>query len=274
MMELPETHYLSQQLFKTIKGKTIVDVQVGHTPHRMVWYCGDPRDYRRLLVGKSVDTVRPNGSQIEIFANDIRILYAEGIKFAYCLTEDKIPEKHQLLLKFNDLSILTATVGLYGGLYVFRAGTFNNDYYLIAQEKPSPLSDAFTWEYFYQLFTQYRKTNISVKSFLATEQRIPGLGNGILQDILYYAGILPRRNLLSLSGNEVAALYSSLKTTIEKMTQLGGRSSETDLYGKPGGYIPIMSSHNKSKTCPRCQGAIIKETFLGGSVYYCVKCQK
>ena len=39
------------------------------------------------------------------------------------------------------------------------------------------------------------KPSASAKAFLATEQRIPGLGNGCLQDILFRAGLNPRKKL-------------------------------------------------------------------------------
>jgi formamidopyrimidine-DNA glycosylase len=43
---------------------------------------------------------------------------------------------------------------------------------------------------------------LSAKAFLATEQRIPGLGNGVLQDILFTAGIHPKRKMAAISEEE------------------------------------------------------------------------
>lgn len=57
---------------------------------------------------------------------------------------------------------------------------------MIARSKPDPLSDDFSEEYFHRLYGE-QDGKLSVKAFLATKQRIPGLGNGVLQDILFHA---------------------------------------------------------------------------------------
>ena len=56
----------------------------------------------------------------------------------------------------------------------------------------------YTFEYFWSLYPGNHK-KLTAKAFLATEQRIPGLGNGVLQDILWDAGIDPRFDMRSLS---------------------------------------------------------------------------
>ena len=50
-----------------------------------------------------------------------------------------------------------------------------------------PCTDAFDLAYFRSLRDEAGE-NISMKTFLATNQRIPGLGNGVLQDILLGIG--------------------------------------------------------------------------------------
>jgi formamidopyrimidine-DNA glycosylase len=114
---------------------------------------------------------------------------------------------------------------------------------------------------------------LSAKAFLATEQRIPGLGNGVSQDILWHAKIHPKRKINTLSGEEFKQLFRSVQTILNKMTELGGRDTEKDLYGNNGGYLTKMSKNTSGSTCPDCDGLIIKETYLGGSIYYCRNCQ-
>ena len=114
---------------------------------------------------------------------------------------------------------------------------------------------------------------LSAKAFLATKQRIPGLGNGVLQDILFNAGIHPKRKMNTLDGKELRSLYSSLKSTIKEMAELGGRDTEKDLYGNPGRYITKLAKNSLKTGCPICAGEITKEAYLGGSIYYCANCQ-
>ena len=116
--------------------------------------------------------------------------------------------------------------------------------------------------------------NISLKALLATEQRIPGLGNGILQDILFNARQHPKRKVKALSSRERKALYNSVKSTIVSMAVRGGRNTELDLFGHPGGYETILCKKTFNKPCPLCGIIIKKEAYMGGTIYFCEKCQK
>ena len=53
----------------------------------------------------------------------------------------------------------------------------------------------------------------------------------------------------------------------------GGRDVERDLYGNPGGYKTILSKNTLNNPCPRCGSEIVKQAYLGGSVYFCTGCQ-
>ena len=53
----------------------------------------------------------------------------------------------------------------------------------------------------------------------------------------------------------------------------GGRDTEIDLYGKRGRYKTILSKNTAGKPCPSCGTLIKKESYLGGSIYFCAKCQ-
>jgi formamidopyrimidine-DNA glycosylase len=114
----------------------------------------------------------------------------------------------------------------------------------------------------------------SVKAFLATEQRLPGLGNGVLQDILFNARVNPKSKVSLLTEAELKALFDSVKTTLRQMADQGGRDTETDLFGNHGGYHTLMSKNTVSRPCPVCGGEIIKTAYMGGSVYYCPSCQE
>ena len=102
---------------------------------------------------------------------------------------------------------------------------------------------------------------------------MPGLGNGVLQDILFGAGVHPKRKMGTLSQRQLGRLFSSIESTLRKMVKEGGRDTETDLFGVPGGYKTILSRKTVGTPCPRCGEAIEKAAYGGGSVYFCAKCQ-
>ena len=162
---------------------------------------------------------------------------------------------------------------MYGGITCFKEGCYDNPYYKAALEKPSPVTDGFDKAYFSSLLENDGDKKLSAKAFLATNQRIPGIGNGVLQDILWRAHINPRRKLGTLSEDELSNLFSTLKSVLNQMIEGGGRDTEKDLFGAAGGYITVMSKNNDGMPCPSCGGFIKKEAYMGGSVYYCETCQ-
>ncbi len=275
MLEIPEAIVISAQIVSQIKGKRIVNVIVGQSPHKLAWMVGEGREYHDLLMDKVIERACPLGGMIEIIAGSSTMVFSDGVNLSYFHSDEPVPEKHQLLLTFDDLSHMCAAVQMYGGIICFDAEAgYDNPYYEVAQQKPSPLADAFDFETFKALAAPDAMQKLSLKAFLATEQRIPGLGNGVLQDILWHAGLNPRQKLINLQEDALLKLFKSIKETLEQMVKLGGRNTEKDLFGKPGGYETVMSAKNSERICPKCGSAITKESYMGGSVYYCGKCQE
>jgi formamidopyrimidine-DNA glycosylase len=209
---------------------------------------------------------------IEITAGDRRIVFGDGANLRNYDDLKKTPLKHQLLLEFDDRSALVCTVQMYGSVLAFMEGMCDKKYYLVAKEKPQPLEDAFDRAYFDTLRIEV-SGKLSAKAFLATEQRIPGLGNGVLQDILFHAGIHPKRKMRTMTEEEFERLFRAIKDTLAEMTRMGGRDTEKDLFGIPGGYRTLLSKNTVGKPCSICGSDIQKAAYMGGSVYWCPACQ-
>lgn len=273
MIELPEAKVIAEQMKQILIGKRITNVVAAQTPHKFAWYFGNPENYDELLSDKTIGEANSHGGLVEISAEDCRILLGDGVRIRYHGKDEKLPTKHQLLITFDDGSSLSCSVQMYGGMWCFREGENHNPYYVVAKEKPSPYCDDFNESYFMNMVKQ-DIGNLSIKSFLATQQRIPGLGNGVLQDILWNAKLHPKCKMSSLNERSLSELFNSIKSTLDEMAEKGGRDTEKDIYGMNGGYKTIMSSKNAEAKCPVCGEAIIKEAYMGGSIYYCSRCQK
>lgn len=273
MIELPEAINIGGQINKTIKGKRIKSAVGGHSPHKFAWYHGNPEDYPSLLFNKVIDKAESYGGYVEISAGDTKILLGDGANIRYHEVGEDRPRKHQLQLEFDDLSALTVSIQMYGGIWCFKDDLFEYVYYDMAKNKPSPLSDEFDKIYFYSLLSAEGNEKLSAKALLATEQRIPGLGNGTLQDILFYAGIHPKKKLATFTDQDKEKLFNSIKGTLRDMVDKGGRDTEKDLFGSFGGYKTILSKNTLDRPCPACGSLIKKEAYMGGSIYYCSKCQ-
>lgn len=273
MIELPEAITIAHQVRQTICGKTITNVYGATYLHKFTFFCGTIEEYKALLIGRNVKSAVGKGIFIDIcFDNNVFLSISDGINMRYGSTEKERPYKYQMLITFDDHSSISFTTSMYGGIYVFRH-SLENKYRILSMNNISPTSEAFSKNIFEELILSETK-NISVKALLATGQRIPGIGNGVLQDILFNAGLHPKHNIFSLNNEDKDKLFHSLKNTLSEMTKFGGRDTETDLFGNKGHYKTLLSRTTYKSPCIKCNGTILKESFLGGTIYYCPNCQK
>ncbi|MCD8071678.1 MAG: endonuclease VIII [Alistipes sp.] len=239
MLKAPEAKVLARQINDKLKGRKIETVIVGFTPHKFAFFNRDAQEISSLLAGRELTGARPLGGMLEIMFGNISLAFTDGANLLYIQPPADLPKTHQLLIGFTDQSCLTAAVRMYGGFIILEDGRPEgalSDYYMCALTKPQVLSEGFTRGYFRSLAAGPGMFNKSVKALLATGQRIPGLGNGVLQDILYNAGIHPKKKVSALGPAGIDNLYDSITTTLARMASLGGRDSETDFYGRKGGY--------------------------------------
>lgn len=273
MIELPESHVLAQQMEEALAGKRIQSVKAGHSPHRFAFYQGDPVAYPLLMEGLVVDGAYAAGGWVTLRMGNVRLAFNDGVNIRLLAPGQKAPAKYQMHIQFADQSSLFCSVQMYGALLAFREGELDNLYYLGSLEKPSPYEAAFDRAYFKSLRSGC-KPSMSVKAFLATEQRIPGLGNGVLQDILFQARVHPKSKLSALTGADWDRLFESVKTTLRAMRDAGGRDTEKDLYGQAGGYRTILSRNTLAYPCLVCGGPLRRQAYLGGNIYFCPNCQQ
>lgn len=273
MLEIPETRTISYQAESILSDKQITEIVLATSPHKFAWYNGDPALYKNILAGRKIESVSGHGSFVDVVCdNDAYISIGDGTNLKYYPPFEPHPAKHQLLIVFDDKSFLAFTVAMYGAIYAYK-GELDNFYHRNSLNSISPLSDSFDEQYFDNIFRSVKK-DLSIKALLATEQRIPGLGNGVLQDILFNASIHPKRKISKISDLEKSDLYHSLKVTLRRITDKGGRDTEKDFYGNFGKYKTILSKNTYKSPCPNCDGEIIKEAYLGGTIYFCANCQK
>ncbi len=273
MLELPESDYLSKQIRQYLQDKTISHIEVLHTPHRFAFFRGEIDTFADLLEGKRITGAVRRGGMVEIHAEENMIVFTDGASLHYYEKAEDFPKIHQMAIYFDDGSALFMSVRMYSIVYVCEIGVCEEDYYRAAFMKPDPFSKEFTFDYFRSLLPQSSK-KMSAKAFLATEQRIPGIGNGVLQDILWDAKLDPRYNINECSEEEWHTLYNSVRSILKQMCDGGGRDTESDLFGNKGTYICQLSKNSYMEPCMRCGNPIHKANYMGGTIYFCESCQK
>jgi formamidopyrimidine-DNA glycosylase len=277
MIELPEALILARQFNDELKDKRIMSAIRGSSPHKFA-FTGkfSNEEFASIVREKTIGFSHAEGWIIltAIDRGYVLSLGCGGERIQYHASQSTLPKKHQLLMNFVDGSCLTVTVSGWGEVRLLEESDLPNHPH-IKKDAISPLSEAFTYEYFNGLFADVPEGKIvSTKFFIVSEPGLWGVGNGCLQDILYRAKLHPKRQILNLSQEERRGLYDAIVQTLTQMVDSGGRDSERDLYDQPGGYRRILHSKSVGQLCRQCGTAIEKAQYLGGAVYFCPSCQK
>lgn len=280
-MNLAEKHVVCRQLQDVVVGKTITKAIVNQNPHTFVWfaleasqmYCtGEANNhvalgYEPLLTGMKIENAAVIGGRLYLFIGT----RALGVGFTprYHAKGDKLPKRHQLLLMFEDESCLSFTGALGGAMFFLNIGPG----WATEGNFPSVLSDDFSLDFFLQLIRDTELRSLSVKAFLATKNRIPGLDNTILHEILWEAEVNPKSKMAALHEADYTRIYYAIKKVFPEVIENGGLDTQKDIFNHLGGYVTKASKNTLGKPCARCGGTIVKESYLGGVVYYCSQCQ-
>ena len=270
MLELPESRTFAQQIRENLVGKIISYIEILQTPHKFAFFKGEQDRYEEYLEGQQVVGAVSYGGMLQIDLEDSMIAFADGAYPRYYEETADFPKTHQFAIHFDDETAIFVSIRMYGEIFIFPKGKCEDGYYLSSSRKPDPLTEEFTFYYFENLYIPLKK-KVSAKAFLATEQRIPGLGNGVLQDILWEAGIDPR---CIVKREDLMPLYQATRKILNQMVQAGGRDTEKTLFGQKGEYITQLSKNSLYQPCIHCGNEIHKANYMGGTIYFCSHCQR
>ena len=122
-----------------------------------------------------------------------------------------------------------------------------------------PLDESFDRDDFRKLLEKRRG---SIKGLLMNQKALAGIGNIYSDEILFHAGISPRRSVKDLRQDECDALYDTLEEVLH--TAIEWRVGKK---GWPGNWL--LPRRRPDEDCPRCGGKIEKVRVSGRSAYYC-----
>lgn len=274
MIELPEAMVIAEQMSREVRGKQIRAGEFGRAPHKFAFASMATDGYAATLPGKRAGEASTRGSLILLALEPGFVLVLGGGGERILLHRDgtTLPKKHQLLLAFEDGALLSVSVQGWGAVLLLEEAEVATHPWC-GREGLSPLSPDFTWQRFEELFDHIENPRDSVKHFAISSPGIMGVGNGYLQDILYWAKLHPRRRAVSLSMEERRALFQATRKVLREAVKLRGRETERDLHNQPGRYRRLMDSEQVGQPCRDCGTAIQKIAFLGGACYFCPRCQ-
>jgi formamidopyrimidine-DNA glycosylase len=122
----------------------------------------------------------------------------------------------------------------------------------------------------------FRGRKTPIKSALLNQKLLRGVGNIYADESLFRAGIRPRRQVASVTREQLGKLFFSIKEVLKEAISLGG-SSISDYVDAEGDEGFFQLQHRvygrEGEPCLVCKTPIKRVVIAGRSSHYCPKCQ-
>lgn len=277
-IELPEATILAAQMDKELQGKRIESCNIeDYERMQKVGFINEDIDDFHRVIGGLIQSVTSKGNLIQLkLDNGMNLLLGPeyGGKFFYHRTEQDIPKKTHICIRFEDKTYFSGRQTNMGMIIAIHEDQLQQNFLYRREHSgaPSPLDEEFTCDRFSELIKD--KTR-QIKSVLVGKDAVLiGLSNSAFQDVIYRAKIHPKRRASDLDENERKTLFEAINALVKERIDLGGKNKFLNLYGDPGRYIPVMGPNMKEKQCPECATTIEKMAIGGGHVFFCPECQR
>jgi formamidopyrimidine-DNA glycosylase len=127
------------------------------------------------------------------------------------------------------------------------------------------------------LFRLTRRRRTSLKALLMDQRRIAGLGNIYVSELLFQAGIRPRRAAGRATQRDCDRIVAAMRAVLADAIACGG-SSIADYRDGFGGFGCFQSRHQvydrDGEACYRCGTPIRGVVVVGRSTFFCPTCQR
>jgi len=138
---------------------------------------------------------------------------------------------------------------------------------------PEPLGDL-GW-----LPAALEKSRMPIKAWLLDQRKIAGIGNIYASEILYRAGIDPRRRAQDLTPEEARRLAAVIPQVLRAAISGKGTTLADAEYqlpsGELGGFQLELAVYGRAgEPCRRCGTPIQRIKLAGRSTYFCPRCQR
>ncbi|MBD3285103.1 hypothetical protein GF359_01850 [candidate division WOR-3 bacterium] len=278
--ELPESIVISSQMDNELKGKKIekayMDPKECASQIKQGFINLQPPDFEKTVTGKTIRSVTNRGKGIYVqLEKNLYLVYSLETSgyILYHTNRDNLPPRWNTRLDFTDGTTLTVKIIAWGFSQVLTTDQLKTHKYLGKEEISLIDENEFTFDVFNDFLESY--SSKPIKFILIRQgEEMSGIGNGYLQDILFKAKIHPKRKARDIPASERKKLYKIILKILTDSVKKGGRDTEFDLYGNPGGYRVILDKRMKDQPCPKCGTTIQKSNILGSTCYVCPECQK
>lgn len=283
MPELPEVETVRRGLAPVMEGGVIARAQVNRPDLRRPF----PPDMAARLAGRGVLGLRRRSKYIlaDLTSGETLLIHLgmsgrmliSGDPLGRFVAEHPAPEKHDhvILHMENGARITFNDPRRFGAMDLIR--TEGAELHpLLAHLGPEPLGNDFNEDC---LAAALGGRNTPIKSALLDQRIVAGLGNIYVCEVLFRAGISPRRKAGSLGAAAAAALVPVIRDVLNEAIEAGG-SSLRDFRQADGelGYFQhgfdVYGREGQPCRAPGCTGTVQCIAQSGRSSFYCPQCQR
>ena len=281
MPELPEVTTIVRGLKEKVIGKKIIDVWCDHQKLvQSLKFRVQSVEGARIM---SVDR-RAKYIIIELDNNLAMVIHLrmtghllyrplDKSKYSEALHDPRNQFVHFKLRLDNEHELAFSDLRKFGTVEIMPIPEIKS-YFEAKKIGPEPLGKSFSYEQFQKQLKGQRRM---IKQVLMDQTVIAGIGNIYADEILFEAGIHPKRKINQLSEEELKKIYQAIRKILEKAVELRGTSVSDfrDVLGGKGGFEKTLKVYRQTgKPCPKC-GTKIKRIVVGQrSAHYCPRCQK
>jgi formamidopyrimidine-DNA glycosylase len=271
--ELPEIETILRSLGPLVAGRTVESVDVRRPTLRRTL----GRGFAASLVGRTVVGARRRAKYLIFDLDDGRSwivhfgMSGRMLHFVRGAERREEPHDHVVVVLDDGSTLVFNDPRRFGLMAVETAEGCT----LLASIGPEPLdAQAFDASYLAGLRSRTRRT---VKDVLMDQRVVAGLGNIYVNELLFVAGIRPRRRLARMTFAECAHVVDAARTILAEAIEHRGSSISDflDGVGRRGAYQWRRRVYDRAgEPCVRCKAAI-KSTVVGQrSSFYCPRCQR
>jgi len=184
------------------------------------------------------------------------------------------PEKHDhVVLDMEGAARVTFNdARRFGAMDLYPTG---QTHWLLQDLGPEPFGNDFHQDY---LAARLKGRAAPVKALLLDQRVVAGLGNIYVCEVLFRAGIDPRRTAGSLSPVQAAALVPLIRDVLAEAIEAGGSSLRD--YRQTGGELGyfqhafrVYGREGAPCVTPGCTGTVARLVQSGRSTFWCPSCQ-
>jgi formamidopyrimidine-DNA glycosylase len=270
MPELPEVQALAAGLAERMRGRTIAAARL-----RSIGALKTYEPPLQAMVGRTVEGWSRHGKFLDMTAGDLHLVVhlarAGWIRWRDRLGEARATLRGPLALQLeleggSGIEITEQGTEKRLALYVARDPLV--DVPGIARLGIDVLDEGLDADRLHQLL---RRRRGQLKTVLADQTLIAGIGNAYSDEILHAAKLSPFRQASALAEDEADRLHAAI---VAVMTDAVTRTGEVDIAGLKPDKKSHMAVHGRTgERCPVCGDTIRQVALSTRSFQYCPTCQ-